>query len=122
MGPCHALPFLLRAHGPPVGVRGPPYVLGRPGVRVGFPPTWRALSPNQELYSVPSGRLRRHVYTAEVVGGWAGAIHLCADYRQFGGLWMPTKRRVYPKGPFNRPLALPTLVAIDVHDARPRSG
>jgi hypothetical protein len=33
---------------------------------------------------------------------------------------MPTTRRVYPKGPFNRPLPFPTLVAIDVHDAQPR--
>jgi hypothetical protein len=64
--------------------------------------------------------LRRHDYTAEVVGDWASAIHLCEDYRQFGGLWMPTKRRVYPKGLFNRPLPLPTLVAIDIHDALPR--
>ena len=74
----------------------------------------------QEMYFDRTGLLHRHDYTAEVVGSWAGAIHLCDDYRQFGGLRMPTTRRVYPKGPFNRPLPFPTLVAIDVHDAQPR--
>jgi hypothetical protein len=72
------------------------------------------------MYFDRTGLLHRHDYTAEVVGSWAGAIHLCDDYRQFGGLRMPTTRRVYPKGPFNRPLPFPTLVAIDVHDAQPR--
>ncbi len=37
------------------------------------------------------------------------------------GLWLPTRRRVYPRGPLGRPLPLPALVAIDVHDARLRS-
>jgi hypothetical protein len=32
---------------------------------------------------------------------------------------MPTRRRVYPRGPFGRPLPGPTLVAIDIHDATP---
>jgi hypothetical protein len=38
----------------------------------------------------------------------------------FGGLRLPTRRRVYPAGPFTRPLPFPTLVAIDIHDARAR--
>jgi len=111
-----------------------PFLLLRPGVTideceqaadgstrlsVGFPDNIPVHSPKQTLFFDPAGRLVRHDYTAEVVGGWAKAAHLCSDYRQFGGLWMPTRRRVYPRGPSGRPLPGPTLVAIDIHDARP---
>jgi len=116
------LPFLLLEPGVTVETAEANDTKGMTRLTVSYPPTLPTHSPTQELYFDSSGRLRRHDYTAEVVGGWAKAAHLCEDYRQFGGLWMPTKRRVYPKGPFNRPLPLPTLVAIDVHDAQPRSG
>lgn len=85
----------------------------------GFPDFLPAHSPTQKFYFDPSGRLVRHDYTAEVVGGWAKAAHICGDYRRFGGLWAPTRRRVYPRGPGNRPLPFPTLVALDIHDIRP---
>ena len=85
-----------------------------------YPDTIPTHSATQELYFDQSGRLLRHDYTADVVGSWAKAAHLCRDYRQFGGLWVPTTRRVYPRGPGNRPLPLPTLVAVDIHDVQPR--
>jgi len=111
-----------------------PFLLAQPGVtvtqsdrqstgtrlRVSYPDTIPTHSPIQELYFDESGRLLRHDYTAEVVGSWAKAAHLCRDYRRFGGLWVPTTRRVYPRGPVGRPLPLPTLVAVDIHDAQPR--
>lgn len=75
-------------------------------------------SRSQTLYFDTAGHLVRHDYTAEVVGGWARAVHLCSDYRRFGGLSLPTTRRVYPRGPFGRPLPGPTLVAIDILDVR----
>ena len=110
-----------------------PFLLAHPGVtvtesnrqatgtrlRVSYPDTIPTHSATQELYFDPSGRLVRHDYTAEVVGSWAKAAHLCRDYRQFGGLWVPTTRRVYPRGPVNRPLPLPLLVAVDIHDVKP---
>ena len=111
-----------------------PFLLAQPGVtvtqsdrqstgtrlRVSYPDTIPTHSPTQELYFDESGRLLRHDYTADVVGSWAKAAHLCRDYRRFGGLWVPTTRRVYPRGPVGRPLPLPTLVAVDIHDAQPR--
>ena len=111
-----------------------PFLLAFPGVtvtesdqqttgtrlQVSYPDTIPTHSATQELYFDQSGRLLRHDYTADVVGSWAKAAHLCRDYRQFGGLWMPTTRRVYPRGPGNRPLPLPTLVAVDIHDVQPR--
>ncbi|MCW1958076.1 MAG: hypothetical protein KIH64_005930, partial [Mycobacterium sp.] len=95
---------------------------GATRITAGFPPGLPTHSPTQEFHFDGSGRLVRHDYTAEVVGSWAKAAHMCSSYRQFGGLWLPTRRRVYPRGPFARTLPLPTLVAIDIHDARPRSG
>ena len=110
-----------------------PFLLQRPGVAVEtiessadttvvearFPAGFPTHSAVQRFHFDAAGLLRRHDYTADVVGKWAKAAHLCTDYREFGGLWMPTRRRVYPRGPLGRPLPLPTLVAIDIHDARP---
>lgn len=108
-----------------------PFLLSWPGMRVdvvradgagtvldvGFPPGIPTHCPRQQLYFDASLQLVRHDYTAEVVGGWARAVHLCSAYREFDGLWFPTQRRVYPRGPFGRPLPAPTLVAVDIHDA-----
>ena len=112
------LPFLLAEPG--FTLESAPAAAGMTRLRVTFPPGLPTHSPTQEFLFDDSGRLSRHDYTAEVVGSWARAAHLCQDYRRFGGLWLPTRRRVYPAGPFNRPLPAPTLVAIDIHDAQPR--
>lgn len=63
--------------------------------------------------------LRRVDYTAEVIGRWAHAAHLCDGYRIFNGLKIPTRRRVFPLIFGSKPLRVPVLVAIDVHDAWP---
>lgn len=107
-----------------------PFLLSWPGMRidvvradragtvldVSFPPGIPTHCPRQQLHFDSSLRLVRHDYTAEVVGGWARAVHLCSEYREFDGLWLPMRRRVYPRGPFGRPLPGPTLVAVDIHD------
>ena len=64
--------------------------------------------------------LRRLDYTAEVIGSWARAAHLCGEYRDFDGLRAPTRRRVLPLLFGQQPLPGPTLVALDVHNLRPR--
>lgn len=113
------LPFLLAD--PRFTIETLPADDGETRLRVGFPPELPTHCPTQEFHFDTSGRLARHDYTAEVVGSWAKAAHLCHDYREFDGLWLPTRRRVYPRGPLGRPLPLPTLVAIDIHDAQLRS-
>ena len=106
------LPFLLLAP----GVEVQPVSERRATVLdVRFPSDIPTHSEFQRLYFDGTGRLYRHDYTAEVVGGWARAIHLCSNYREFNGLWFPRTRRVYPRGLFGRPLPAPTLVAIDIH-------
>lgn len=112
------LPFLLRSTGVEVGVvrDGPDGTV----LDVHFPPGIPTHCPVQRLSFDRSGRLVRHDYTAEVVGGWARAVHLCSEYREFDGLWFPTTRRVFPRGPLGRQLPGPTLVAIDIHDVSVR--
>ncbi|MBK6629609.1 MAG: hypothetical protein IPG33_00455 [Betaproteobacteria bacterium] len=63
--------------------------------------------------------LTRLDYTAEVVGGWARAAHICEDYRDFGGLKAPTRRRVWPMPFGDKPLGFPNLVALDIDDITP---
>ncbi|TAN40033.1 MAG: hypothetical protein EPN25_09000 [Nitrospirae bacterium] len=82
-----------------------------------FPEDLPAHSRRQTFYFDENSLLRRFDYTAEVVGGWAHAAHFCDDYRDFGGLRFPARRRVRPIF-FNRVLSGPTLVAIDTHDIR----
>jgi hypothetical protein len=89
--------------------------------------TWRRLeahfpegldthSERQLFYYDADLRLRRHDYTAEVVGGWARAAHMCADHAEVGGLVFPTRRWVRSVGPRNRPLPAPTLVSLQLSE------
>lgn len=112
-----------------------PYLLARQGVRTQevepwpqatgeswrrlearFPPGLDTHCPRQLFYYDSELRLRRHDYVAEVVGGWARAAHMCADHVEAGGLLFPTRRWVRPIGPRNRPLALPTLVSLQLSE------
>jgi hypothetical protein len=87
-------------------------------LEVDFPPDLDTHSAHQTFYVDSSGLIRRHDYTAEVVGRWAKAAHLLADHREFDGLTFPTRRRVRPRGPGNRALSGPTLVWIDLDEIR----
>ena len=117
-----------------------PFLLANPGVvvaelepakgrlatftrlQVTFPDTIPTHCRQQVFYFDDQHLLRRLDYTAEVVGSWAHAAHLCDEYRSFGGIKAPTKRRVRPLFFGKGPLPGPTLVAIDVHELRPKTG
>lgn len=86
---------------------------------VKFPETVPVHCACQDFYFDKEHHLHRLDYTAEVVGSWAYAAHFCESYRQFSGLFLPTRRRVYPKLLCNRPMEWLTLVAIDIHDVIP---
>lgn len=85
---------------------------------VTFPPDLHAHCAQQVFYFDQDGLLMRNDYTAEVVGGWAKAVHYCSDYRRFGELYLPSRRRVYPRLPGGRPLNLPLMVWIDIRDVK----
>jgi hypothetical protein len=88
-------------------------------LQVTFPQDVPTHSAKQVFYFDERRYLRRIDYTAEVVGRWAHAAHLCADYRTFGGIQTPTRRQVLPLFFGYRPLPAPTLVALEVHDLHP---
>ena len=81
-----------------------------------FPETIDTHSERQVFYYDADLRLRRHDYTAEVVGGWARAAHMCADHVEVGGLVIPTRRWVRSVGLGNRPLPAPTLVSLQLSE------
>lgn len=87
--------------------------------------TWRRLtvrfhaslpthSREQVFYFGDDFHQRRHDYAPDVFAAWADAAHYTSDYREFGGLWLPTRRKVVPRGEDNRPASGPTLVWIEV--------
>jgi hypothetical protein len=87
-------------------------------VNASFPPEIDTHSSRQTFYFDASGRLRRHDYVAEVIGGWARAAHHCTDHMEADGLVFPARRWVRPIGPDNRSLPFPTLVSIRLSDVR----
>ena len=88
----------------------------RIGVR--FPESVHTHSREQVFYVDAQGRIRRHDYTAEPVGGWARTAHYCMDHERFDGLLVPTRRRVYMRRADNRPRDRPRLVWAEVTDAK----
>jgi len=88
-------------------------------LEVTFPDDIPTHSRKQIFYFDDQRLLRRLDYTAEVVGGWAHAAHLCEEYRTFGGIKTPARRRVLPLLFGNSPLSGPKLVELEVHNIQP---
>lgn len=84
------------------------------GLRVTFPATVPSHSTVQTFYFNADGLLRRHDYSVEIMGGTKSANY-ASDHKNFAGLVIPTKRRVYAAGPDNRPILDRVAVAIDFH-------
>ena len=110
-------PFLLEEPGVAVEEIEPWRAGGAGGdvwrrLAVTFPPEIHTHSPDQVFYYDADLRLRRHDYTAEIVGRWAHAAHMCADHVEADGLLFPTRRWVRPIGLRNRALPGPTLVSL----------
>jgi hypothetical protein len=87
-------------------------------LRVRFPPDVPSHSREQVFHFDAQGLLRRLDYTAEVMGPWARAAHICERHRPFAGVVVPTRRRVHPLLPGGLVVRPVTLVAIDVVDVR----
>jgi hypothetical protein len=115
-----AMPFLLLREG--VACELCDGELGQmtpgPVLRVTFPPDLPTHCRTQIFRFDAQFRLLSLEYTAEVVGGWAHALHRCRDYRDFDGLQAPSVRQVYPLLA-NRVLPGPLLVDLKIHEIRP---
>jgi hypothetical protein len=84
-------------------------------LRVTFPAGIATHSAVQTFHVGPDGLLRRHDYDPEVLGGTPSA-HYLHDYRPFGGIQVPTRRRVFRRGPDGVPVPDPEVVTIDLRD------
>jgi hypothetical protein len=89
-------------------------------LEVTYPPNIPAHTAVQKLYFDDEGMLKRLDYTADVLGGVAA--HYCYDPKAFGGLLMPTLRRVVrrtPEGPLlsGRTSFMLDYVDVEVIDA-----
>jgi hypothetical protein len=83
-------------------------------LQVHFPVDVPSHSPVQTLYFGADGLLRRHDYSVDVIGGTSSANYP-SDYKNYGGLIFPTKRRIYNFGADNLPLRERTILSIDFH-------
>jgi len=82
-------------------------------LKVTFPENVTSHTREQVSYFGPDGRLRRHEYTVDILGGATG-LNYAEDYRDFEGIMVPTTRRIYPYDTDKRKIADPLLVAIDI--------
>jgi hypothetical protein len=90
-------------------------------LKVTFPATLPSHSTEQTFYFDDTGLLRRHDYSVDIVGGTASANY-ASDHRNFSGLVIPTKRRVYSTRPDNTPLLDRVAVSIDILDVKAIAG
>lgn len=81
-------------------------------LRVTFPDHIASHTRTQITHFGPDGLMRRHDYTVDILGGATGANYPSA-YKQFQGLMMPTRRRIYAYDETLRKLPEPLLVSLD---------
>jgi hypothetical protein len=82
-------------------------------LQVTFPDHIKSHTRNQISCFGPDGLLRRHDYTVDILGGATG-LNYASDYRDVGGIVIPTKRRIYAYEGDYQPVWDPLLVRIDM--------
>ena len=82
-------------------------------LKVTFPAAVKSHTREQISCFGPDGLLRRHDYTVDILGGATG-LNYASEYRDVGGIIVPTRRRVYAyEGDYVK-VPEPILVAIDM--------
>jgi hypothetical protein len=82
---------------------------------VTYPDTVVAHCRQQTFYFDGSGLLRRLDYAVDILGG-VPAVHYPSEYREFAGIMVPTRRRVYVRSPDGSPVRDSVALAIDLGD------
>ncbi|MGW3248037.1 hypothetical protein [Streptomyces sp. NPDC001070] len=85
-------------------------------LKVTFPDHIATHCRDQIFYFDSDGLLRRHDYTPEVINA-GPAAHYVAEYKEFDGIMVPTRRRVYRRGEDGAVSRDVELVTIDVESA-----
>jgi hypothetical protein len=86
-------------------------------LKVTFPVHIATHCAEQVFYFDRAGLLRRHDYVPDVHGKGPAAqpaAHLVSEYREFDGIMVPTRRRVYPVDANGHVADEPLLVTIDI--------
>lgn len=87
------------------------------GLRVRFPDEIASHSKEQDFYFGDDLLLRRHDYHVDVAGGFAAAQYV-RDIVEVEGLYYPTKRFAYMRGPNLKPIHDLLMVSIDLSNFR----
>jgi hypothetical protein len=82
---------------------------------VTYPEAIVAHCRQQTYYFDDAGLLRRLDYSVDILGGGA-AVHYPCEYRDFGGIMVPTRRTVYVRKPDGSPVRESVSIAIEVKD------
>jgi hypothetical protein len=82
---------------------------------VTYPPDIVAHHRRQTHYFDDRGLLRRLDYRVDILGG-GPAVHYPSAYREFDGIMVPTRRRVYVRNADGSPVRDVVSIAIDVTD------
>ncbi|MFC5199870.1 hypothetical protein [Streptomyces kaempferi] len=85
-------------------------------LKVTFPDHIATHCPEQIFYFDSNGLLRRHDYTPEVINA-GPAAHYPSEYKEFDGIMVPTRRRVFRRGQDGTVSRDVELVTIDVENA-----
>jgi len=110
-------PFLLTVNGVTVEELEP-WVEGNEIwhiLRAHFPASIETHSRVQTFYFGEDMHLRRHDYSVEIAGGF-DAAQLTSDYIEADGIFLPTKRRAYMRGPDRHPIRELQMVSICLSD------
>jgi hypothetical protein len=73
-------------------------------------------SKEQTYYIDADGLIRRHDYVSEVLGSTGPAAHYTSEHREFDGITVPTRRRVYLIGEDGTVMKESLIVSIDLDD------
>ena len=80
-----------------------------------FPEGIATHSSEQTFYFDPRGRLKRHDYNVDVLGGTAAA-HYVTELIEVSGIIVPTKHMIFPRQPDGTPAPEPLVVSIDISE------
>ena len=81
-------------------------------LKITFPDSVESHTRTQVTHFGPDGLMRRHDYTVDILGDASGANYV-SEYRDFQGIMMPTRRRVYASDDNMQKVPEPLLVALD---------
>jgi hypothetical protein len=86
-------------------------------LRAQFPGSIETHSLIQDFFFDTDLKLRRHDYSVNIAGGFPAA-QLTSDYIVADGIYLPSKRRAYTRGPDRRPITEMLMVSIDISEVR----